>query len=203
MIKNIVFDLGDVVYIFNCPEYLRSISRDKEEFEFLKSITFRSDDWYKYDLGLYTNNEITEIFASKVNDVRQKNIIREFMNNWTDYLVTNEKIVSLISNLREKGYGTYVLSNSPFELTDVIKNRGLDKIFDGIVYSCNEHLNKPDKALFDILLDKYDLKSEECAFLDDREDCCKTAESIGIKAICYNYNNHEKALEELKEIGIN
>ena len=81
------------------------------------------------------------------------------MNRWTDYVVNNDRIINLIKTLRENGYKTFILSNAPYEIPDMVNARGLNEIFDGSVFSCFEHINKPDSRLYQILLEKYDLEN--------------------------------------------
>ena len=202
MIKNIIFDLGNVTFHFNCFDMIREITNSDEEYEELKNITFASETWKKYDQGLYTKEEVTDIFLSQVEEDYKKDKLRDIMNRWTDYVVNNDRIINLIKTWRENGYQTFILSNAPYEIPDMVNARGLNEIFDGSVFSCFEHINKPDSRLYQILLEKYDLEAEECAFLDDRHDNCDTANSLGIFGICYRDYAYEEAFENLRKLGV-
>ena len=203
MIKNVIFDLGNVVLLFKCYDAIRNLTGSEEDYEEIKNLTFASNTWKEYDQGLNTKEELTDILVSAVEEDYKKDIMRNLMNIWKDYLIPNEMIINTIKTLRENGYRTYILSNAPFEIPDFVKEKGLEELFDGAVFSCYEHINKPDSALYRILLDKYDLEAEECAFLDDRHDNCNTANSLGIFAVCYRDYEHEEAIETLRKLGVN
>ena len=56
-------------------------------------------------------------------------------------------------------------------------------VLDGGVVSYQVHVLKPDREIYEILLEKYSLKAEECLFFDDRMDNVEGAKKVGIQAI--------------------
>jgi putative hydrolase of the HAD superfamily len=48
---------------------------------------------------------------------------------------------------------------------------------------------KPGKRIYEILLEKYQLKPEECIFIDDTLANIKSAEELGIKGVHYLHSN--------------
>ena len=73
--------------------------------------------------------------------------------------------------------------------------------FEGTVVSALEKCVKPDRRLYEILLNRYDLKPEECLFIDDLRANCDGAERAGMTAYCYD-GDYEKLVAYLKENGI-
>mgnify|MGYP002515793447 CR=1 FL=1 len=69
--------------------------------------------------------------------------------------------------------------------------------FDGIVVSGEECLLKPDKAIYNCLLERYGLQPEESIFLDDNADNVAGAEAVGMKAL--RFESALQAEQELKE----
>ena len=68
--------------------------------------------------------------------------------------------------------------------------------FEGVVVSSDVKMIKPNPAVYEYILKKYDLKPEECLFIDDVEANVKAAEAVGIKGFVFK-NNYEKLKEVL------
>ena len=90
----------------------------------------------------------------------------------------------LSTALKEKGYKIYLLSNYSEELFHAhTKGAKFLDVLDGGVVSYQVHALKPDREIYEILLEKYSLKAEECLFFDDRMDNVEGAKKAGIQAI--------------------
>lgn len=50
-------------------------------------------------------------------------------------------------------------------------------------FSCDYHITKPDKDIYKILLDKYNLVANECLFIDDNQNNIDVASNLGFKVI--------------------
>ena len=61
----------------------------------------------------------------------------------------------------------------------------IDKIFDGGIYSYQEHLMKPNYDIYELLINKFKLKKDETIFFDDKEKNVVAANEIGIKAVVF------------------
>ena len=68
--------------------------------------------------------------------------------------------------------------------------------FEGTVVSGDEKVRKPYKKIYEILLNRFDLKPQHCVFIDDSMDNVKGAENIGIKGI--HYKNSDQLRKDLK-----
>ncbi|MBO5526904.1 MAG: HAD-IA family hydrolase, partial [Erysipelotrichaceae bacterium] len=86
----------------------------------------------------------------------------------------------LVFDLKAKGYGLYLLSNASRMQKDYWPNVVCSICFDGVMVSAFEKLAKPDLRFYQRLLDRYDLKAEECLFVDDRKSNIEAAKSLGI-----------------------
>lgn len=162
---------------------------------------FGTDTWDNYDNGQYTNETLTEEFLSKAKTQSQKDTIMKVMHLWhtEKYLPTNKTMIDFIINLRQNGYHTYILSNAPYDVPVEIEARGIGKLFDGKVFSCNLHINKPDSRIYENIISTYNLNPEECIFLDDKVDNIEAAKKFGIHGIVYNKSLHNEVISSLKE----
>ena len=94
---------------------------------------------------------------------------------------------ALVSELKETGHAVYGLSNwndKKFR-TYVQSSYPVFNLLDGMVISGEEKVAKPDERIYQILLDRYGLKAEECLFVDDNPDNIAVASKLGFKTILF------------------
>ena len=103
-----------------------------------------------------------------------------------------------MTELKARGYKLYGLSNWCSTIYRVMKEYKIFNLLDGFVVSSDYQVVKPDPAIYRILLDKYDLKAEECVFADDRADNVEAAQQVGMQAIVFTTTEaYKEALEPL------
>lgn len=91
-----------------------------------------------------------------------------------------------IKKLKERGYKLYILSNITEDSYNYINNLiDINKIFDGGIYSYQEHLVKPDYDIYNLLIDRFNLNKEETIFFDDKEKNVVAANKVGIKSFIF------------------
>ncbi len=206
MIKNIIFDLGNVIVKNPTIDTVRKFFKDEKDAQTFNNYIFTSKFWAMMDLGEITNAEIAdEIESNKLVDISNYEEARDFMLNWFTTCGVNERTMEIGKMLKEKGYYIYILSNMA-ESTVSYFSRTYDffKIADGEVVSARVGVRKPDKKIFDILLEKYSLIPEECLIIDD-DDTNRTLEmanSIGIHGRRVLSNNPDDVIKILNENGI-
>ena len=83
------------------------------------------------------------------------------------------------------GYRMYVLSNACQLFYEYFPRRFDEKLFDGIMVSSTVRLIKPDPRIYELLCSTYDLKPEECVFIDDRADNVEAAQGVGMQGIVF------------------
>lgn len=197
-IKNIVFDFGGVLVDWN-PRYLyKSIFKNSEEMEFFLT-HICSDEWnLQQDKGR-SLSEGTEILQKKFPEYQDK--IKLYYDQWEvmllDQISENVKLLKPLKN----NYQLFGLTNWSAETFPIaLKRFSFFKEFDGIVVSGTEKMIKPDKAIFNLLLERYKIKATESIFIDDNILNIATAHELGFTTI----HIHEKmSLEnELRLNGI-
>ena len=107
--------------------------------------------------------------------------------------------IDLLKELKSMGYGIYGLTNwSAEKIGYAFANYSFFSLFDGIVVSGVEKVVKPDRKIYEILLERYSLKPGECVFIDDNQDNVDMAKVLGINAIRFdNIGNVKEHLETL------
>ena len=197
MIKNIVFDIGNVLAGFHWQDYFHSFGYSDEVFEQLADATVRSAVWNEMDRGKMSDDELIAGFIANNPAVEKE--IREVYANMKDMIVRYDYACPWIEELKERGYGVYIISN--FGETAFAKCQGaldfLEKT-DGAVIKKKKKLVKPDYEIYHLLCRKYGLDERECVFIDDTEKNVKAAREIGMKGIVFH--NLAQAKEELKSV---
>ena len=202
MIKNIIFDLGNVVLKLKWNIVIDRYTKDPESKKLLTEIIFESEEWKLLDLGTIEKDYALGVMLSKL-PVYLHEACKNIMNEWCDALIINDKMINILKKIRQNGYKTYILSNAPHEIPPFLTGKNLDQYFDGQIISAQEKVSKPDEKIYSILLDRYDLKPEESIFLDDKKENIDAAINANINGIVYDYNNHENMLAELDRYDVN
>ena len=145
MIKNIIFDLGNVLISFKPSEYF-----DKNKYpETIKTkiLTdiFGSKEWLMLDNGEITTPEAIDAIALKSSLNREE--IAHIFNLRTDLMFPLDTNIRLLPGLKKRGFSLYYLSNFPLDIFDEISTGYyFFKYFDGGIISSEVKFSKPDNA---------------------------------------------------------
>lgn len=202
MIKNIIFDLGNVIVRFDQPAIISHFTDKEDEINYILKEIFKAPEWAMMDLGNITNKEAAEVI-NKRNNYKYTELTERFLDEWYKKQPINRDVVELAKKLKAKGYNLYVLSNMANPTYKYIKSDEFFSLCTGIVISAQEHVKKPDEKVYEILLERNGLKAEECVFIDDDDSGrnYETANRIGIKGrrvIPNDVNDIEKMLKEFE-----
>ncbi len=199
MIKNIIFDLGNVVFSGNSASVLKKLKIRNENIEEIKEKFFK--DYSNLDLGKETLEQ--HFYKSNLSTQSDQNV-KSFLINYYKYRDMNTKIIELIHKLKNNKYGIYVLSNNNKEASEYIKKLPELSSVDGWVISCDIHAVKPNKEIYKALFDKFELNPEECFFIDDKERNIEAGKQFGMDGHVLNYDKYDiKALmNNLRKVGV-
>ena len=203
MIKNIIFDLGNVIINYNQKKIINNFTEKEEEIKYIYDEIFHAPEWTLMDLGDITNDEAIEII-NKRNEFKYEKLTQEFLHEWHKKQPINRDIVEIAKILKNNGYNLFVLSNMANQTYEYFKNDEFFSLCTGIVISAHEHVKKPDEKVYRLLLDRYNLNAEECLFIDD-DDSGKnyeTANRIGIKGRRIMPNQVEDVKKLLLEFNV-
>ena len=203
MIKNIIFDLGNVIINYNQNKIINNFTEKEEEIKYIYDEIFHAPEWTLMDLGDITNDEAIEII-NKRNEFKYEKLTQEFLHEWHKKQPINRDIVEIAKILKNNGYNLFVLSNMANQTYEYFKNDEFFSLCTGIVISAHEHVKKPDEKVYRLLLNRYNLNAEECLFIDD-DDSGKnyeTANKIGIKGRRIMPNQAEDVKKLLLEFNV-
>lgn len=181
MLKNIIFDVGDVLLEYRWKDMLMDYGLSESEAQVLGLRMFDDPLWKELDLANHSEQEIVRGFQEKIPEYKEA--VEWFITHGEYMHVNRPKVWERVHRLKEQGYSLYILSNYSEELfTKHTKGASFIRDMDGMVVSYMIHQAKPSREIYDYLLQKYHLKSDECLFFDDRKENVLAAEKLGIEA---------------------
>lgn len=199
-IKNIIFDFGGVLMDWNPRYFYKDYFNDDEKMEFfLRNIA--TDEWNAEQDRGRSLAEGTEILIAKFPEWETE--IRAYYDNWTTMLRSDiPENVAVLRKLEHSEYDLFGLTNWSAETFPyALENYDFFKIFDGkIVVSGTEKLIKPDPKIWEVLLERYNIKANESVFIDDNAKNIETAKNLGF--ITVHITEETNFAEELRELGV-
>ena len=190
--RNIIFDFGNVLADWNPRAIALKFSQNEAECEMIEAAVFKN--WAILDTGDITFNQFRADAIDKLPPKLHKTT-NALLDTWHQHIPYVEGMQRLIPKLKEKGYRLYLLSNAPAMLKDHLTNFDVMSYFDGAVISGDIKLIKPDKRIYQYILNKYSLKADECLFIDDLPHNVNAARESGIDSI--QFKGDVSQLEEL------
>lgn len=201
MIKNIVFDIGNVLIEFHPAEAMRKVGIPEEKIEPLLRASVFNVWWQELDRGFLPEEEVQNYMIADHPELEKE--MKLFFRESRPYLVEPYAYSEeWLKGLKERGYHLYLLSNYPVSYFDM---HSRDKFtfmpyIDGQIVSGYVRKIKPDPDIYRLLLETYQLKPEECVFMDDRKENIAAASKLGFHTILFqDYTQVCKKLEAMLE----
>jgi putative hydrolase of the HAD superfamily len=199
MIKNIIFDLGNVLISFKPSEYFDNKKYPQTIKTRIISDIFNSREWKLLDNGELTTEEAIDSISTTTS--LNKDEIAHIFNLRTEIMFPLDQNVRLLPELKKRGFRIFFLSNFPIDIFEEIKSGYyFFKYFDGGIISSEVKFSKPDIRIYQILLEKYSLIPSECLFIDDLEENVMAAEVAGMKGLI-TYGSGEISREIENALG--
>lgn len=194
MIRTVIFDIGDVLINVDWRCFCFEKGYDELMTMKLSKATKESIYWDEYDRGVWSDEKIVEHFITLAPELEED--IRFLCKDLHGLCKRREYAIPWIQELKERGYQVLVLSNfSERALNDCAEAMDFLRYVDGGILSFREKLIKPDPRIYRLLMEKYQIRTGEAVFLDDRKENIIAAENEGIYGI--QVMNHEQAYRDL------
>ena len=186
MIKNIVFDMGQVLIKFDPLYFIKEIGiTDKDDTDILYREVYKSLEWSMMDRGTLTDQEAAEIMCKRIPE-RLHDAVRRLTYDWYRPMLAIEGMEALCKELKDNGYKIYLLSNASHLQKTYWPRVPGNQYFDGRIVSAEHGYVKPQPEIFEILCKTYGLNKEECVFIDDSTLNCEGAYHIGMQSIVFH-----------------
>ena len=194
MVRNVIFDIGNVLTDFRWKEFLEDKGFSGAELERIAKASVLSSVWPELDRGVWSFGEVMRGFVKNDPELEEK--LHLAFDDMTDIVTIRDYAVEWIRDLKRKGFSTYYLSNFSEKIErECEKALIFRRETDGGILSWKDRLIKPDPAIYQLLLERYDLKASECVFIDDTRVNVEAGEALGIRGIVFQ--TKEQVLGEL------
>lgn len=196
----VVFDFGGVLIDWD-PYYLyrKLIGENRQAVDrFLQEV-----DFYRWNADNDRGRPFAETTAELAARFPQySSLIRAYDERYPESLSgAHQDVVEILAALKAAGYPLYGLSNWPAEkFPPVRRMHPFFNWFDDIVLSGEVGLVKPDRAIFEVLLQRIGRPAGECIFIDDHDANILAAEEMGFQTI--HFRSAEQLKGELQTKGI-
>ena len=166
MIKNILFDMGNVLIHFDRKVFLDRLDVTEEEKQQLLREVFLSVEWVQMDRGTLAEPE-AEVQICRRLPEHLHPAVHSLVSLWDEPMLPVLGMAELLEELKQNGYGIYLLSNASIRQHEYWPKIPGWQFFDGKVISADEKIMKPHPDYYRIALERFGLKPEECFFIDD------------------------------------
>lgn len=183
MIKNIIFDMGNVLLSYEPKIYVRKIIHDVNTAEAVLRELFQGPEWPMLDAGTLTEEDAVKRIQARIPQYAES--VQCAMDGWDEMMTPLPGMLEIVAALKENGYRLYVLSNASLRFFSYYEQKEVFHYFDGFVVSAKEKIVKPDPEIYCRLLKRFDLKAEECLFIDDMQQNIAGASKVGMYGHCF------------------
>lgn len=189
MIKNYIFDFGNVLGQFYPDKLTAPYVDDEETIKLFCEVVFDRLYWDKLDDGSITDDEVRAGIRSRVPE-ELGDLACKVYDSWVATMIPVENMQELISDIKKTDKKIYLLSNISEGFADTYNEvewlSNLLGQFDGLVFSGPIKMKKPNKEIFEYFLSKFGLKPEECLFIDDVQKNLDGAAEAGISGYLFD-----------------
>lgn len=201
MIRNIVFDMGNVLIRFDPDEFLdREDVTDPEDRRILREELFSSVEWAMMDLGLETEDTFEpKVIARVPEHLREK--ARHLLRNWAFPRTMIPGMEELVKRTKAAGYGVYLLSNASVGQPAYWNQLPVSRYFDGTLVSAFVKTVKPSPVIYRLFTEEFHLEEAECVFIDDAPINVAGAIACGWQGIVFR-GDAARLERSLREMGV-
>ena len=202
MIKNLIFDFGKVLVDYDYMLVLDQVFSTHEQ----------SVDFYNHLMAEGWNKRLDredKPFDAIIGDMAEAmpqyaDEIRQFGNRYTEFVIGEiDGMRTLLEQLKQEGYRLFGLTNWCSKVHVTMKQYPIFELLEGRLVSSEEHLIKPERAIYERMCEKFALKPEECVFADDRMDNIEAARDYGMRGIVFrNARQYEADLRRILDIEL-
>src|SRR5512135_2980785 len=120
MIRNVIFDLGNVLISFSPADYLKKKNYPEHIRNIIMNDIFHSEEWRKLDEGIISVGEAIESISARSALNREE--IALIFNLRIDIMFPLDENVRLLPGLKKRGFSLYYLSNFHLDTFETVSN---------------------------------------------------------------------------------
>ena len=185
MIRNILFDMGNVLIYFDRNLFMDRLGVSEEDKKLLMREVFLSVEWVRMDRGSMVEADAVESCCKRLPE-HLHDAAEKLIQMWDRPILPIPGMYELIEELKAKGYGIYLLSNASVRQHEYWPRVPASRFFDGKLISADVHVIKPQPEIYRLCLEKFGLEAESCFFIDDSPANIEGALNCGIAGAVFH-----------------
>ena len=185
MIKNILFDMGNVLIHFDRKAFLDRLDISEEDKQLLLREVFLSVEWVQMDRGTLREETAEPLMCQRLPE-HLHSAVHSLVSLWDNPMLPIAGMAELVEELKDNGYGIYLLSNASVRQHEYWPRVPGSELFDGTFISADEGIMKPHPDYYLRAMDRFGLTPEECVFIDDVPANVEGAMTCGIHGIVFH-----------------
>ncbi|EJE4174012.1 HAD family hydrolase [Vibrio rotiferianus] len=199
-VRNIVFDVGNVIVRWEPLEIIRLTFVESEDHEQLAKAIFQSQMWVNLNKGLISEAEAKTQYQQTLGLSEWECEQLFYYVKQTQRLIVGS--IELIQHIKSAGYNVYALTDNVHEIVSYLKSTySFWPLFDGAIVSADVGMLKPQPEIYHSLLNKFELIASETVFIDDMLYNVEGAKSVGMHAI--QFEDIGQCEKDLISLGLN
>lgn len=202
MIRNIVFDMGNVLIHYIPEVFMDRLGVPAEDRPLLAREVFSSVEWVRMDRGTLDQETAVAAMEERLPRRLWEYVRRLVCAWWLDGpLLPMEGMAELLAELKALGYGLYLLSNATARQPEYFPRIPGSQLFDGAVISAQWKVLKPEREIYRILFREYALDPAECFFVDDLSINVEAALCAGMDGYVFD-GDVDRLRQALRRAGV-
>ena len=198
-IKNVVFDIGNVIVRWAPLEIVRLTFGEVKASEKLAKSIFQSETWLALNKGFISEPEAKAQYKQSLGLSSLECERLFYYVKQTQLLIYGS--VELLKRVKSAGYNVYALTDNVHEVVTHLKSEyTFWSLFDGVAVSADLGLLKPQAEIYQSLLIQHKLEASETVFIDDMPYNVEGAKAVGIAGV--QFEDAAQCEEELKALGL-
>lgn len=199
MIKNIVFDIGNVLVKWDPFSVVKNVFPNAADPGQLTTQLFKSEGWFAINRGEITEAELITKYHQTFNiDLTTLNFLMEAIK---ESLTPLPGSFALLENLYKASYPLYALTDNTYEIMNYLRKKyDFWTKFKGVVVSAEVGYLKPSPQIYRHLLATYHLIPQETLFMDDYLPNVEGARAVNMHAILFT--DAQQCIKQLSHLGI-
>jgi len=184
VIKTIIFDYGNVIGNNPSPFIFESIHYEfGVEYNTIKEVVAKLIP--KSQIDLISENDFWNEVSRSLGICDSEKLKRVWMEAYIRNAKIDKEMISLIRELKNRGYKICLLSNIANIYRDSSLKKEIEKEIPTTFYSYNLKTRRPEKRIYELLIEKLGVEPKECVFIDDEEENLTVPEEIGMETILF------------------
>lgn len=190
-VDTVIFDIGNVLIRYAPQDYVKQLFADDADKQrhMLKTV-YGGKYWPEFDRGTMEYEEAARRLADEFGGAYEDYLLA--LRGWIELKMPVEEGWRAAKRCKRAGKRLCLLSNYPREGYERLREKYADRfaIFDVECISCRCHAIKPERAIYEALIQDCGIEPERAVFIDDTLINVEGAMKMGI----HGFHMHEKGM---------